>query len=200
LIKLSPLLDLTDTIQKLSGVKKVFVVAVKNECKELLFLLGQGSENNPEIETIDWRSEHEVMRFVFDFKTEASARIDFAAPLKYLYEPNAAILKAGGFKSIGEAYDLIKLHPNSHLYSSKDMLHAFPGRIFEIIENLPYHPRELMRVLADTKANITVRNFPESVNKIRKKTGLKEGGEVFLFATTIFNSGPRILVCRKALA
>src|SRR5690606_36736682 len=111
------------------------------------------------------------------------AKTEFSLPLKYIYEPNSAILKAGAFKLPGARFDLAKLHLHSHLYTS-DKLVSFPGRTFECLAAAPYNKKAILQYLPETKANITTRNFPDSVQAIRKKTGIKEGGSVFLFATT----------------
>ena len=119
---------------------------------------------------------------------------------KYLYEPNASILKAGAFKSISLYYSLGKVHPNSHLYTSDTFVENFPGRIFEVDELIPFSSK-VAKTLSKSipKANVTVRNFPLSVEEFRKKCKVKEGGDIYLFATTISPQEKVLLRCRKVL-
>ena len=117
-------------------------------------------------------------------------------PLKFLYEPNNAIMKSGGFDEIGIKYNLGKLHPHSHLYTSEKLI-DFPGRKFEIKHIISYNKKQLKTLIPSKKANITIRNFPETVAQIRKKTGLKDGGNQFLFFTTDCNQKHIVLICNK---
>ncbi len=117
---------------------------------------------------------------------------------KYLYEPNAALLKAGAFKVLAKHYSIEKLHVSSHLYTSDDSLYDFPGRVFEVEECMPFSGKlckELSRVIP--QANITVRNFPLTVDALRKKSKVKDGGDVYLFATTLANNEKVLVRCRK---
>jgi len=118
--------------------------------------------------------------------------------MKFLYEPNASLLKAGAFSILTQAFDLYKLHPNSHLYTSETLVENFPGRAFAIDAVFPVHPKDLKVHLGNlTKANITTRNFPESVAQLRKKSKLKEGGETYLFATTLMDDRKVLVKCLK---
>ena len=116
----------------------------------------------------------------------------------YLYEPNASLLKAGAFRSIAAAYSVKKLHPNSHLYTSETQIEGFPGRTFRIINRCSLNKKEIKENLSDLKkANITVRNFPATVAELRKRIKLAEGGDTYLFASTL-NDGQKILIrCGK---
>jgi hypothetical protein len=116
---------------------------------------------------------------------------------KYLYEPNASIQKAGCPKRVSSKYHVEKLHPNSHLYTSKQFVHNFPGRIFEVVEVLGFSKTDIKRVQALAKANITVRNFPESVQLLRKRLKLADGGDNYIFATTLNNGNKALILCKK---
>ncbi len=114
------------------------------------------------------------------------------------YEPNASLLKAGAFRSTATAYPVKKLHPNSHLYTSDTLISGFPGRIFRIVNQCSFNKKEIKESLADLKkANLTVRNFPATVAELRKRINLAEGGDTYLFASTL-NNGQKILIrCEK---
>jgi len=114
----------------------------------------------------------------------------------YLYEPNVSILKAGAFKSIAARLGLTKLHVNSHLYTSKTLVANFPGRSFKVIAEISLSKKELRKAIPNMKANITVRNYPMTVEQMRKKTGLKDGGDFYIFATTD-QDGKKVVLCEK---
>ncbi|MGD1946210.1 MAG: class I SAM-dependent methyltransferase [Croceivirga sp.] len=196
LLKASPLLDITQGISELTFVKEVHVVAVKNEVKELLFFLEKDFIGDVLIKTINLKGDKKET-FEFFREEESSALSAIGAVEQYLYEPNAAILKAGAFRFVGKTYQLKKLHPNTHLYTSK-VLKGFPGRILKVQDAVPYN-KKAIRALGINKANITVRNFPESVADLRKKYRLKEGGETYLFFTTVADGKRIILRCIKVL-
>ncbi|SHH09576.1 hypothetical protein SAMN04488116_3527 [Flagellimonas flava] len=194
LIKTSPLLDIAQGISELQFVKEVHAVAVKNEVKELLFVLEKDFSGEIEIKTIDLKKDKEIQ---FDFRMigENQVTVLLGPPENFLYEPNAAILKSGGFKSIGAHYGLKKLHPHSHLYTSETLV-DFPGRRFEILEVLPYSKHALKR-MSIQKANITTRNFPLSVAELRKKHKITDGGELYLFFTKSINDNLMAIITRK---
>lgn len=196
LIKTAPLLDIHAALEDLFQVEKVVVIAVNQDCKEVLYLLDHEMEGETQIETIHFLHDR-VQNFVFNRSQEERAEVTYSEPLAYLYEPNAAILKAGAFKAIAEAFQVHKLHPNSHLYTSTDFRAHFPGRIFRIKEVSKYHKKTLKALIPSGKANITTRNFPDSVQQIRKKTGVKEGGETYIFATTDQNDKNILLIAEK---
>jgi hypothetical protein len=198
LLKTSPMLDIHLALQQLGPVEQVHVVAVDNECKEVLYLLGQPPPASPPVHAVNLVGQNQQQSFTYDQLTEDQATVVYGEPSHYLYEPNAAILKAGGFKSLARQFSLAKLHRNSHLYTSPTLVGEFPGRIFRRLATCRYQKKELLAHLPDKKANITVRNFPDSVAQIRAKTGLKEGGDRYLLATTDLNQKLVILVCEKA--
>jgi len=197
LLKTSPMLDISQAVGQLGSVQKIYIVAVDNECKEVLYHVATSENPNFLIKTINLQAGANQQTFTFDYAAEENASVTYTLPQTYIYEPNAAILKAGGFKSLANYYGLNKLHRNSHLYTSENLMPDFPGRIFKLKTTSRYQKKELASYLPDLKANITVRNFPDSVAAIRKKTGLKEGGDTYLFATTDLKAKPIILICEK---
>lgn len=197
LLKTTPLLDIKKVLIQLPHVKEVHVVAVNNECKELLFLFDSKANYKPAV--IYCKDLIKDINFDFYFSDEEKCADNLSLPLKYLYEPNVCILKGGGFKSITNQYRISKLHPNSHLYTSNNYIKSFPGRCFEIIADCGLNKKDLLANIKSKKANITRRNFPLSVKDIRKKIGFTEGGKDYLFATTLLDESKRILVCKKIL-
>ena len=195
MIKYSPLLDISLAVKTLEHVRDVYVVSVENECKELLFLLspsemeGQIQLSACKYHAINIKKNDCIESFSFCPEKERNVEIEYASQLdSYLYEPNSSVLKAGGFNSIAHAFSLKKLHKNSHLYTSNKLVNGFPGRIFKVIDSFIPSKNNTKTFLSKTKsATINVRNFPMSVEEIRKKTRLKEGGDVYLFATTLSN-------------
>lgn len=194
LLKTSPLLDIQAGISALENVKEVHVVAVKNEVKELLWIIQKGHSGEKIIKTINFQnSGKQIYEGVFGDNSE----VNFSKPLDFLYEPNAAIMKSGLFNSVGSDFQVEKLHPNTNLYTSEN-LKEFPGRRFQINEILPYHKKNIKGKLPFSKANIATRNFPESVAGLRKIFKLKEGGKDYLFFTTTSENEKVLLICQKA--
>ncbi|WP_313790974.1 class I SAM-dependent methyltransferase [Flagellimonas algicola] len=194
LIKTSPLLDLKQGIQELKFVKEIHVVAAQNEVKELLYVLEQGYASEVEIKTVNLFQDQQIC-FDFNLQDEQQITVQFGKPQNYLYEPNAAILKSGGFKSIGKSTGVQKLHQHSHLYTSEKRLN-FPGRAFKIGEVLPYS-KSGMKSFSNTKANVSTRNFPLSVAELRRKHKIKDGGETYLFFTTDKENKRTVIVSQK---
>ncbi len=197
LLKTAPMLDIQEALTQLKNVSKVYVVAVKNDCKEVLYLLEKDFSGEAEITTVNLKTQEIKETFRFYKKDELIAKITLGMPNGYIYEPNAAILKAGAYRSIAKIFRLEKLHANSHLYTSSEHVEDFPGRIFICENTSRYDKKTLLKLLPNKKANITVRNFPQTVQQIRKKTGIKPGGDTYLFATTGMDEKPLVLVCRK---
>jgi len=195
LIKLSPMLDIKAALNALTSTNQVHVVSVDNECKELLFLLTKEPTKEPRIVALNYDKSipREVISFYYpDERNTSPLWVDTIK--HYLYEPNTSIIKAGYYKGISALFDIEKLHPDSHLYTSDGLIPRFPGRVFEVVAVSSFNKKELTPFLKDLdKANIAVRNFPLSAEALRKKLKLKEGGEVFLFATTM-KDGKRVLV------
>ena len=180
LLKASPLLDIPLGISEIRNVKKVWVVAVQNECKEILFLSQKDFAGEPIVEAVNLSSEGYVLEsFAFSLRDEKEAVSEFAEPRAYLYEPNAAIMKSGAFKLTGQRFGISKLQANTHLYTSDDLLSDFPGRVFKMSELNP-GSREATRLYPLGKANVLVRNYPLSAEELKKKWKLKDGGDLYL--------------------
>ncbi|WP_405568191.1 class I SAM-dependent methyltransferase [Polaribacter sp. Asnod6-C07] len=194
LIKVSPILDITNTIKDLKNVKEVHIVAINNEVKELLFILEKDYVNEIKIKTINFQKKNK-QEFEFNFNDKVVST--YSEPLTFLYEPNSAILKSGGFHQISNQLEVFKLHQHSHLYTSKEFIN-FPGRAFKIEHIISYDKKKLRKILPDNKANITTRNFPKTVAQIRKETKIKDGGNVFIFFTTTINGNIKLVICKKA--
>ena len=194
LIKTAPILDISAGLLELSNVKRIHIVAVDNEVKELIWELSKSFSGAKTIKTINSTSEKSEE---FSFELNSNTQFpNYDLPKKYLYEPNSAIMKSGGFDEIGIQYQLDKLHQHSHLYTSEKKI-DFPGRVFEIQEVISYTKREMKSFLENKKANITTRNFPDSVEEIRKKWKIKDGGNVYCFFTTDMNNHKIVLICTK---
>ena len=194
LIKTAPLLDISAGLSELQHVKAIHIIAVENEVKELLWELHASFFGNTTIKTINLTKDKTD---TFDFILNEDSKFpNFSLPQKYLYEPNSAIMKSGGFDEVGSFYNLNKLHKHSHLYTSADLI-SFPGRIFQIQNSFPYNKTEMKSFLENTQANITTRNFPDSVESIRKKWKIKDGGNLYCFFTTDKNNDKIVLICTK---
>lgn len=195
LIKNSPILDITASIKELKFVKEIYIIAVKNEVKELLFLLENNFNGDTFINTVNIISETKKQEF--NFKLDVNIEPKYGMPLNYLYEPNSAIFKSGAFNKIANTYNITKLHKHSHLYTSKNEITNFPGRIFRIINFFEYNKKNIKKYLKIEKANITTRNFPKSVEVLRKETKLKDGGATYLFFTKNINNKLTVIECEK---
>ncbi|RYH74460.1 class I SAM-dependent methyltransferase [Flavobacteriaceae bacterium 144Ye] len=194
MIKTSPLLDISVGISELNYVKTIHVIAVNNEVKELLWILEKGFEAETTIKTVNI---NKTVEEIFDFKLneEQAITTNFSEPLTYLYEPNAAVLKSGGFKSVSKQLNVLKLHQHTHLYTLQELV-EFPGRCFKIERVLPYNKQLLKKELHE-KANISTRNFPEAVQQIRKKFKIKDGGDTYVFFTTNLHNEKIVIICKK---
>ncbi|MGA0558001.1 THUMP-like domain-containing protein [Larkinella sp. VNQ87] len=199
LLKTSPLIDIESVLRQLPDVAAVHVVSVDNECKEVLFVLRAEPSEDVEIVTVNLRSAGQDDQFIFRRNDERTVPVHFSDPLRYLYEPNASILKAGAFRVLAERLGLSKLAPNSHLYTSEKWLPGFPGRSFEVLGSCKPDRKDVHAFLPDGKANLSVRNFPEPAETLRKKLHVATGGDLYLFATTLFDKKKRILITRKPL-
>lgn len=200
MIKLSPMLDMASALRDLQYVRRIHVVSVNNECKELIILLRKAPDEEEaaageviiSCEQVVNNSVHQ--HFQFTFSEEKSAGCPLAESVgNYLYKPGAALLKAGPYRLLATRYGVEKLHPNSHLYTSSGLV-DFPGRRFRVTAVSGFGKKDLKVLLEGVeKANLTVRNFPSSVAELRKKLKLKEGGDTYLFATTLA-SGEKVLI------
>lgn len=199
IIKLSPMLDWHRAISELSHVREVHIISVNNECKELLLVLSaRNMGENLRIYCIN-----DAQSFVCDELDMESSSVKIAPStleeMQYLYEPNASLMKAGCFGVLSDRYDARMLSKNSHLFVSQAPIEAFPGRSFRIIAVSSFNKKELKRHLSGiTKANIATRNFPLSVAELRKRLKLKDGGETYIFATTLSDESHVLVITEKA--
>lgn len=199
IIKLSPMLDWHRAISELSHVREVHIISVNNECKELLLVLSaQNMGGNLRIYCVN-----DAQSFVCDEMDMESSSVKIAPStleeMQYLYEPNASLMKAGCFGVLSDRYDARMLSKNSHLFVSQAPIEAFPGRSFRIIAVSSFNKKELKRYLSGiTKANIATRNFPLSVAELRKRLKLKDGGETYIFATTLSDESHVLVITEKA--
>lgn len=212
LLKLSPMLDWQAAVTELQFVSEVHIVSVDNECKELLLLLEPSAEprseedclvvcvNNNQVFKIDEKEQSKDLLQVKSGFTSSKTGVYFKQnqePL-FLYEPNASIMKAGCFSVLEQRFPVSQVAPNSHLFLSSDEIDDFPGRRFQIQSISSLNKKELSSVLAPLeRANMTVRNFPMTVDQLRKKLKLKDGGDIYIFATTTADGQHRLFICRK---
>ena len=199
IIKLSPMLDWHRAISELSHVREVHIISVNNECKELLLVLSARNMG----ENIRIFCINDAQSFICDDLDMESSSVKIAPStleeMQYLYEPNASLMKAGCFGVLSERYDARMLSKNSHLFVSRELIAAFPGRSFRIIAVSSFNKKELKRHLSGiTKANIATRNFPLSVAELRKRLKLKDGGETYIFATTLSDESHVLVITEKA--
>lgn len=198
IIKLSPMLDWHRAISELSHVREVHIISVNNECKELLLVLSaRNMGENLRIYCIN-----DAQSFVCDELDMESSSVKIAPStleeMQYLYEPNASLMKAGYFSVLSDRYDARMLSKNSHLFVSREPIAVFPGRSFRIIAVSSFNKKELKRHLSGiTKANIATRNFPLSVAELRKRLKLKDGGETYIFATTLSDDSHVLVITEK---
>jgi len=179
--KLSPLLDLTAAIQKLRHIKRIFVISVDGDCKELLFVQERDYQGDAIVSTIRIFQD-QLQSHTFTIQEEKVTLTRASDPLTYLYDPDVSITKAGAFKTIAKRFDLYKLHQHTHLYTANDIKDHFPGRIFQIQQ--VYTLSNFKKENKISQANVATKNFPVKVEDIRKKFKIKDGGKDFLYFTT----------------
>lgn len=198
IIKLSPMLDWHRAVSELNCVQEVHIISVNNECKELLLVLSARNMGNLRIYCVN-----DAQSFVCEESDMESSSVKIAPftleEMQYLYEPNASLMKAGCFGVLSERYDARMLSKNCHLFVSREPIAVFPGRSFRIIAVSSFNKKELKRHLSGiTKANIATRNFPLSVAELRKRLKLKDGGETYIFATTLSDESHVLVITEKA--
>ncbi|MCW4112525.1 THUMP-like domain-containing protein [Segatella copri] len=198
IIKLSPMLDWHRAVSELNCVQEVHIISVNNECKELLLVLSARNMGNLRIYCVN-----DAQSFVCEESDMESSSVKIAPftleEMQYLYEPNASLMKAGCFSVLSERYGARMLSKNSHLFVSMEPIEDFPGRSFRIIVISSFNKKELKRHLSSiTKANIATRNFPLSVAELRKRLKLKDGGETYIFATTLSDESHVLVITEKA--
>ena len=184
MVKLSPMLDLSQALRELHHVKKVHVVAVANECKELLLMMEPESEGEPLFTCVNLENSQPPVAFTQE--EERSSGLALAQEVgRYIYEPNAAVMKGGCYRLLTQRYGIATLHRNSHLYTSERLVEGFPGRVFEVEDWAVFGKKASAMLQGVDKASIAARNFPMSVAELRKNLKIQDGDQVYLFATTL---------------
>lgn len=198
LIKTSPVYDISVGISELKFIKNIHIVSLENEAKELLFEIQKPLQS----EIVNHQSSIKTVNITqytiekFDFVLNDDVFVTYSEPQKYLYEPNASVMKSQGFDHISNSYKISKLHKHSHLFTSNELI-DFVGRRFEIKQIIPYKKQEMKAFLQNKKANITTRNFPETVAQIRQKWKIADGGNLYCFFTTDIKNEKIVLICNK---
>ena len=193
MIKLSPMLDIKNAIRRLPEVHEVHAVSVDGECKEVLLMLSRQGED------VSFHCVNIATQTQLFCSDDLDAKPEIATGLeRYLYEPNASILKAGVQNALCQTFDIKKLHSFSHLFISSRFIEDFPGRAFTIEDSYSFSKKDIKRLQADiSQCNLTVRNFPATVAELRKRLKLREGGDVYLFATTLSDDSHVLLRCKQ---
>ncbi len=194
MLKASPMLDIDRGLQVVRNVTKVSVVALGGEVRELLFFAESDCTEEPLLEAVDLSGDRQP--FSFRRSDESAAAVQYAGPLRYIYEPRPELLKAGAFRLIASRFGLAKLHANTHLYTSEKLVRDFPGRAYETLTVAHRVGSDVMAAFPERRANVVVRNYPLTAAQLRTQAGLKEGGEGYLLA---FSSpdGPTLVVAKR---
>ena len=187
-------MDIKQTLINLKAVKEIHVIAVNNDCKEVLYLLEKDFVDETQIFCVNLKKEHNE-EFRFTLSEEREAQSLYSEPIDYIYEANVAIMKAGAFKSIASKHKLYKLHKHSHLYTSQKLISEFPGRRFNIKKVLNTDKKSLTKL--PKKANLACRNYPLKVDVLKKKLKINDGGNDYIFATTLKGEKHKLIVCEK---
>lgn len=193
LIKTSPMIDISKGVSDLKNVSEVHIVATQNEVKELLWVLTKESVEETKVIAVNYTNKRTTL-FKVNYNKLYTA--SYSNPKMYLYEPNASILKSGAFNAVSQKYSLNKLAKHSHLYTN-DALIDFPGRCFQIKEMVTYTKKEVKKKITGLKANVTTRNFTETVSQLKKKWKISDGGNTYLFFTTLQDRKKVVLICEK---
>ena len=198
MVKLSPMLDINLALKELRHVKEVHVIAVGNECKELLFIMESGFEDKPQFTCVNLESSQPPVSFTQE--EERVATLQLAKEVgQYLYEPNAAVMKGGCFRLLSHRYGLFKLHRNSHLYTSDHLVSDFPGRIFEVEDWTVFGKKAKTMLAGIEKASVAERNFPLNVAELRKSLKIADGDQVYLFASTLSDERKILIKTHKLI-
>jgi len=196
IIKTAPLLDLQSTIKELGNVTAVHIASVKNECKEVLYIIDQGTSGTDPMVTCALLVSGSEITYTFRFSEEKDFRINqYSDPLGFIYEPDVALLKAGCFKLITRDFNVIKLHQHTHLYTSDKLIESFPGRIFKLLSARPYS--EFLKNQPFKKANLICRNFPLTPQVLGKKLKITDGGSEYLIFCTSNRKELMVLHCER---
>lgn len=199
LAKAAPMLDISKSIQELQQqVKEVHIVEWKGEVRELLFIISRKKVINPKIQVNILSNTGDIQhQFMGHLEEEKEENLIPSMPLKYLYEPSPAMMKSGLFNSLGKYFKLKKLHTNTHLFTSEELVNNFPGKTYLITAVIAPQKKILKKILPDLKANLKCRNFPMPIEDLKKKLSMKDGGNTFIFAASLFDQTKNLLICTK---
>ena len=196
LVKASPMIDIDLACRQLGHVSDVHVVAVRGECKEVLFLCRAEADSH-RIHCVNLKGDNAVRDFAFSREEELSALPSFCTSTgRYLYEPDAALMKGGPYNLICQWFGLEKLGRNTHLYTADRLVADFPGRVFEVLSGLKAGRKDIAAAVSEGKAHVVIRNYPVAAADLQRQLGLKEGGDLFVLATTL-GSSRKLFLCRQ---
>lgn len=201
LVKLSPMVDITDALRKLHHVTDVYIVGVKNECKEVLVKAHAQSDSlhaeGVQVHGIDFWVDRTI-EYTFSFSDEMAVVVSDEGVGRYLYEPDVTLMKAQAFASLCQRFPIRQLDYETHLMTSDQFIPDFPGRIFEVQECIPFSSKTLKRLKRQLpQSNIATRNFPLTADELRRRTGIRDGGDIYLFGAKVKDKGDQLLVCQK---
>ncbi len=195
IVKASPMIDIDKGLSEFKETAEVHVVSVKGECKEVLFIVG-GDNNRPKIVCTELNNSGIQSQFTFSREEEASATADYCDQIgRFIYEPDATIMKAGPYKLLSQQYGLRKLARNTHLYTSDEMISGWIGRVFEVEKPLKPRKKEILSAIPSMRAHVVTRNYPSEAAELQKSLGIKEGGDKFIIATTV-GTKKMVFLCR----
>lgn len=195
-VKTSPGLDISSVLSDLSGVESLYVISVENDCKELFVVARKDFDGEARIHCVNIRKDGDIDELSFFMSEEKESETEFAAPGKYLLEPNASIMKSGGFKAVSNKWSLKALNPRTRLYGCEEPPVDFQGRVFEIVDDVAIGGKDVKRLFPKKKANVISRNSGMTAEELRKKLGLKEGGELFAIGAAVTGVGRRLYACK----
>lgn len=194
LVKLAPMLDINDVLNKIKSISEIHIISVKNDCKEILLKIEKETH-----ETKIYCANLETHQAVFSFirNKNLTYNFTFSEAETYLYEPNSSVMKSGAFKELAQEFGLKKIAPNTHIFTSEVLKTNFPGRIFQFEKELAYAKKEVKKAFPESAASISCRNFPDKPELVKKKLQLKESSTHTLFAVKNSQEKPILLLCKK---
>lgn len=195
-VKASPGLDLSSVVAALPHIEAIYVISVESECKELSLIARRAFSREPRIHCMNILKSGEIDRFSFLLTEERELEVEFAPPGKFLYEPNASIMKAGGFKSVSKHWGIAALNPRTRLYGSDELKKDFQGRVFEVLDESAIGTKEAKRLFPNKRANVISRNSGMSAVELKQKLKLKDGGDRFAIGAAVSGVGRRLYCCR----
>ncbi len=194
LVKLSPLLDLSSIIASIAEIKEIHVVSVKNDCKEILLYIDFEFKGNIKIVCVNLSTDQKS--YTYSWKEETISGVTFGKVSTYLYEPNSSIMKAGSFKKISADFNVFKIASNTHLYTSNEIIHDFPGKIFKVKSIVD---KKLMKSMKGRTINVITRNYVKTASELKKSLKIKDGGDEFLMAFKDQKSNSIMLIAERLL-